>query len=92
MYDTISSVALSFDAGVRTAYLSRGKVVEDRPIEANELRLADRLGEDERFGRMGVYHFDYSSLTDRCEPRNSWFMRELSHQRELQTVRDATAV
>lgn len=83
MYDTISSVALSilsvsFDAGVRTAYLSRGKVVEDRPIEANELRLAARLGEDERFGRMGVYHFDYSSLTDRCEPRNSWFMREFN--------------
>ena len=83
MYDAFSTVALSllsvsFDAGVRTAYLSRGKVVEDRPVEANELRLAVRLGEDERFGRVGAYHFDYSSLTDRCEPRNSWFMREFN--------------
>ena len=83
MYDTLSSVALSllsvsFDAGVRTAYMSRGKVVEDRPVEANELRLAARLGEDERFGRVGVYHFDYSSLTDRCEPRSTWFMREFN--------------
>lgn len=83
MYDALSSVALSllsvsFDAGVRTAYMSRGKVVEDRPVQANELRLAVRLGADERFGRAGVYHFDYSSLTDRCEPRNAWFMREFN--------------
>ena len=90
MYDALSSVALSllsvsFNAGVRTAYMSRGKVVEDRPVEANELRLAARLGEDERFGRVGVYHFDYSSLTDRCEPR-------IPHQREFRLVRDAAAV
>lgn len=99
MYDALSSVALSllsvsFDAGVRTAYLSRGKVVEDRPVEANELRLAARLGEDACFGQVGVFHFDYSSLTDRCEPRNSWFMREFNwgafYHYDLELAKDWT--
>lgn len=74
----MSFLSVSFNAEVRTAYLSRGKVVEDRPVEANELRLTARLGEDERFGRAGVWHFDYTSLTPRCCPGTTWFMHEFN--------------
>ena len=99
MTNTLSAVAMSFlsatfNAEVRTAYLSRGKVVEDRPVEANELRLTARLGADERFGRTGVWHFDYSSLTPRCNPGTTWFMHEFNwgafYHYNLEVIEDWT--
>lgn len=81
MTNTLTAVAASFlsvtfSPEIRTAYLSRGKVVEDRPIQANELRLEAKLGEDQRFGRIGFWHFDYSSLTRRVNCAEDQFMHE----------------
>lgn len=81
MTNTLTAVAASllsitFNPKIRTAYLSRGKVVEDRPIQANGLRLEAKLGEDQRFGRVGIWHFDYSSLTRRVNCAEDQFMHE----------------
>lgn len=81
MTNTLTAVAASllsvtFSPEIRTAYLSRGKIVEDRPIQANGLRLEAKLGEDQRFGRVGFWHFDYSSLTPRVNRAGERFMHE----------------
>ena len=74
----LSLLSGSFSPEVRTAYLSRGKVVDDCPIQANTLRLEAKLGADQRFGRVGIWHFDYSALTPRvCEGRHQ-FMQEFN--------------
>lgn len=74
----VSLLSGSFSPEVRTAYVSRGKVVDDRPIQANTFRLQAKLGEDEQFGRLGIYHFDYSALTPRTCERCYQFMREFN--------------
>lgn len=43
----LSLLSGSFSPEVRTAYLSRGKVVDDCPIQANTLRLEAKLGADQ---------------------------------------------
>lgn len=47
---------------VDSAYVSRGKIVEDRPIEANLVTVYTALGP---FGDVGVWHWNYHSLTPR---------------------------
>ena len=47
---------------VRTTYQSLGKIVEDRPMQTTLVRAGYDTG---RFGRIGLYNFDVSSLTDR---------------------------
>ena len=47
---------------VRTTYQSLGKLVEDRPMQVTFARAGYDTG---RFGRIGIYNFDVSSLTDR---------------------------
>ena len=69
MTNTLTAVAASFlsvtfSPEIRTAYLSRGKVVEDRPIQANELRLEAKLGEDQRFGPSAIAQAELSGLDD----------------------------
>jgi len=49
-------------AEIRSAYLSRAKVVEDRPVAVQELRLASDIGP---LGRIGALHWNYSSLCNR---------------------------
>lgn len=60
-------------ADFANAYLTRAKVVEDRPVEINSVRLDAGLW---KFGRMGFWHWDYSSLTGRRQHEHRRFMEE----------------
>ncbi len=66
--------AYSFD--VASAYISRGKVSEDRPIQVNEMRVDTGLGP---FGRVGLWYWNFSSLTDRCQHKHRRFVPEQNY-------------
>lgn len=58
----LAPFSVRFTPEVRSTYLSLGKIVEDRPMQVTNLRLACDLGD---FGRIGVRHWGVSSLGDR---------------------------
>ena len=47
---------------VRSSYVSLGKIVEDRPMQTTYARVGYDAS---AFGKVGLYNFDVSSLTDR---------------------------
>ena len=55
-------VGVEADFDVRSAYHSRMRVSEDRPVAATGVRLHADTG---RFGKFGVLHWNYSSLCNR---------------------------
>ena len=63
----------SYGFDVASAYLSRGRVVEDRPILSNDLDVNLGLGP---FGRIGLIHWDYSNLTGHFEDSHRRFVPE----------------
>lgn len=58
----ISPFFVDLTPEVRTTYVSLGKIIEDRPMQTTFFRVGCDMG---AFGRLGVYNFDVSSLTDR---------------------------
>ena len=58
----ISPLFVDVSSEVRTTYVSLGKIVEDRPMEATGVRLGVDAGP---FGRFGIRNWDVSSLTGR---------------------------
>ena len=48
----------------RTAYISRGRVCEDRPVMTQLVRVDGALGP---YGRAGLWHWDVSALGNRRE-------------------------
>ena len=64
MAGALAPLSFFYQPDVRTAYVSRGRVVEDRPIQANYLRCDLDMGD---FGTLGLWHWNYSSLTGRRE-------------------------
>lgn len=58
----ISPFYVDITPEVRSSYVSLGKVVEDRPMQITRVRAGWDTG---MFGRVGVYNWDVSSLTDR---------------------------
>ena len=58
----VSAFSLQLQPDVRSAYLSRGKVIEDRPVASILARGSIDLGE---WGSPGVQSWDLSSLGNR---------------------------
>lgn len=58
---------------VYSAYISRGKVLEDRPIQANAVDVHADLS---RYGRFGFSHWSYSSLSGRFQDSYRRFIPE----------------
>jgi hypothetical protein len=58
----LSALSFTYQGDVRTSYLSRGRISEDRPIQSNLLRLDVPLDSG---GGVGLWHWHYHSLTDR---------------------------
>lgn len=56
----LSALSITYQGDIRSEYIARGKVIEDRPVQSNMLRLKYSLGE---YGRVGLWHWDISSLT-----------------------------
>lgn len=83
-----------FQPEVRSAYLTRGRVVEDRAIQLNTLRLAANLGEEASFGQLGFWHLDYSALTRRNAATRERFLFEscygLTYHYDLRLTDDFT--
>ena len=72
-------VDLNYVGKLSTAQLSRGRVLDDCPVFSNYLELGLRLGRD--YGRFGVAHWHYHSLTprlrgtrDRMFAESDWFV------------------
>lgn len=65
-----------FQPEVRSAYLTRARVLEDRPVQVNTLRVAMNLGEEAAFGQLGFWHLDYSALTRRNAKTREQFLFE----------------
>lgn len=70
----LAPLSFFYQPTVRTAYISRGKVVEDRPIQTNYVRGDLDMGE---FGTLGLWHFNRSSLTGRREETHRRAFNEL---------------
>jgi len=58
---------------VASAYISRGKVSEDGPIQINDVDLHFGLSD---FGRIGVWYCDYSNLNGDFQDKHRRFMSE----------------
>jgi hypothetical protein len=58
----LSALSFTYQPDVRTAYLSRGRISEDRPIQSNLLRFDVYLDD---YGGIGIWHWHYHSLTPR---------------------------
>ena len=52
-----SAMSFTYQGDVRTAYQSRGRISEDRPIQSNLLRLEVSLDE---WGGVGLWHWHYN--------------------------------
>lgn len=63
----------SYSLDFESAYLSRGKVIEDRPIVANDFDVNVGLGP---CGRLGMIHWDYSNLTGHFQDGHRRFVPE----------------
>lgn len=59
---TLSPFHASVQTETRNGYLTRGKIVEDRPIQVLDTRAYFDLGD---FGRSGCWYWNYSSWTGR---------------------------
>lgn len=66
-------IELNAQAYVQTAYHSRGKISEDRPIEANLVTAMMNL---DFAGELGLWHWQYHSLTPRCREKADRMFRE----------------
>lgn len=66
-------IGLNADAYVQSAYHSRGRVSEDRPIEANLVTAMMNFGSA---GELGLWHWQYHSLTPRCREKADRMFRE----------------
>ena len=71
-----SLFSVTFSPEVRTAYVSRGKVIDDRPIQVNSLRADMKLGAEAQFGRIGAWHWGYNALTPRVNCAEDQFAAE----------------
>ena len=69
----LSALSFTFQPDVRTAYISRGRISEDRPIQSNLLRLDASLDE---LGGVGLWHWHYNSLTDRMRDKRDCQLTE----------------
>jgi hypothetical protein len=69
-----SALSFTFQPDVRTAYISRGHISEDRPIQSNLLRLETQPGD---WGAVGLWHWHYNSLTPRLRDKRDRQMTEL---------------
>jgi hypothetical protein len=69
----LSALSFTYQPDVRTAYLSRGRISEDRPIQSNLLRLDVSLDE---WGGVGLWHWHYNSLTDRMREKRDCQLTE----------------
>jgi len=58
---------------VSSAYVSRGKVIENRPIQVNDIDVSFSLGD---YGRVGFWHWDYSCLSGKYQDKYRRFMPE----------------
>lgn len=70
----LSALSFTYQPDVRTAYFSRGRISEDRPIQSNLLRLDYSLDE---WGGVGLWHWHYNSLTDRLREKRDCQFTEL---------------
>lgn len=70
----LSALSFTYQPDVRTAYLSRGRISEDRPIQSNLLRMGVSLGD---LGGAGLWHWHFNSLTDRCRDKRDCQFAEL---------------
>ena len=66
-------IELNAQAYVQSAYHSRGKIPEDRPIEANLVTAMMDIGSA---GELGLWHWQYHSLTPRCREKADRLFRE----------------
>lgn len=62
-----------YQPDVRTAYMSRGKICENRPIQSNLVRLGADFNE---FGTIGFWHWDFSALTHKRSATHHSFLAE----------------
>lgn len=73
-------VELHYRGDIRSAYMSRGKVTDDRPVQTSTAEIGFPLSKDDwNFGKIGLWHFHYHSLTprqrekrDRCFAEVDW--------------------
>jgi hypothetical protein len=70
---SLGDIELNAQAYVQSAYHSRGKISEDRPIEANLVTAMMNL---DFAGELGLWHWQYHSLTPRCRYRADRMFRE----------------
>ena len=70
----LSALSFTYQPDVRTAYISRGRISEDRPIQSNLLRLDVSLDE---WGGVGLWHWHYNSLTDRMREKRDCQLTEV---------------
>ena len=66
-------IELNAQAYVQSAYHSRGKISEDRPIEANLVTVMMNFGS---VGELGLWHWQYHSLTPTCREKADRMFRE----------------
>ena len=69
----LGDIELNALAYVQTAYHSRGRISEDRPIEANLVTAMMNL---DSVGELGLWHWQYHSLTPRCREKADRMFRE----------------
>jgi len=62
-----------YSCDVSSAYISRGKVIEDRPIQINDLDVSLGLSD---YGRIGFWHWNYSDLTGAYQDKHRRFVPE----------------
>jgi len=65
-----------YSCDIASAYISRAKIYEDRPIQINEITVDMGLGP---FGRIGLWYWNYSSLTGRCQDKHRRFVPEQNY-------------
>ena len=70
---SLGDIELNAQAYVQSAYHSRGKIAEDRPIEANLVTAMMNL---DFAGELGLWHWQYHSLTPRRRETADRLFRE----------------
>ena len=72
----LSALSLTFQPDIRSAYIARGRVAEDRPIQANMLRLSYSLDD---YGYVGLWHWNCNSLTTRYREKRDRQLAEVDY-------------
>ena len=71
-------VKFHYRGDVRSAYMSRGKITDDRPVQTSTAEIAfplARQGWD--FGEIGLWHFHFHSLTPRQREKRDRYFAEV---------------